>query len=577
MNCRPTILHRFQFSTCQSYQFPSSAPNFFCNNKEMQTGTLIYALFLFMAYLANSERLVVVGPVSGRLYDFLDVLRETNIIDQEQWLRAGTKVVFQAPFFGSSSDENLFLLQSAYTLSLMANDKGGEINVIMGFAEKALVDGILAGNSFALDQSIQNWIFRSFVPFYTRDNADVIVSFGVLSTENMDIQSLQMTSEWYVTPYQPEHCEYVKAQLKTMRKKILIIGPTNYGFVDGECNLQIDQLSPLSDSSRVGVYDYELRESGVFIPIPMGDINAELVTYAFGDFHGDLSSFLTNLGEANLIRSDHTTQEVIIKDIDEGKYPPLVWIGGRVNLVFTGDILDRGPNDIHIWEIIRFLYPIVRENGGHLEALLGNHELMNFMGLFNDVNPALVATDELKLIRRKKLSLDDPLGRFMRGLRAVVQIGQTVFVHGGIETPYAEFGIEAINDALRHQLSLPSTHYHAHDIFANDGPFWSRRFSLPPNTLTPLEMCAELQKSLSYLGAAANAVKPVRMVVAHTIQENRQIGSDCDGALVKIDIGLSRYVWSEGDGSVGALKIVGNEAFALDYFFDATLIPLRIN
>eukprot|EP00158_Paraphelidium_tribonemae_P002835 Partr_v1_DN25710_c6_g1_i1_m74680 putative NA len=330
-------------------------------------------------------------------------------------------------------------------------------------------------------------------------------------------------------------------------------------------------LSFLRTLMLAGVF----ADGQIFVPIPMDEINANLVTYAFGDFHGDLASFLQNLETVNLIKSE--TPEAILSDFDNGKDPRITWIGGDVNLVITGDILDLGLHDIQIWEIVRFLYPIVKQKGGHLEALLGNHEINNFEANFAEVHPSLVMNEQQRAARIKRLSIRHPLGRFMRGLRAAVQIGQTVFVHGGLEPRFAKLSLKTINYALRYNLLHPNMPIpYSHKIFNDNGPFWSRYYSKPnlhESEKVKHERCERLQNSLLLL-ETDYLPKPVRMVVGHETQESRKIGLDCGGALIKIDIGLSKYMWLNDKSSIGGLKIVGTQAFAV-YQKSEELMPLE--
>eukprot|EP00158_Paraphelidium_tribonemae_P008799 Partr_v1_DN28687_c1_g1_i1_m49730 putative NA len=526
---------------------------------------LLFLLSVFCPVLLAAERIVVVGPVNNNNMHFLEALGDANLVDaKNRWSGENTIVVLLPPFIFDYDFNSVMLLKAAFTLSQEAHIKGGELKIVMGNSEKEFVDEVASvNNQLNIEPEIREWIRKSFVPFFTRNDIDVLVSSGVQTTENMRISSLTMSAEWEEIPYDRELCPVVVEQLKNLKKKKLIISSSVNDVKRGECHAKVEQLSNVSskDESKIGILDYNISDKTIrrlnindavpffeasttfFKPIPMVEINAKLVTYAFGDFHGDLPSFLENLSWAQLIESGSASD--IIKEIDEGRDPSIKWIGGRVNLVFTGDILDRGLHDILIWQIIRFLYPIVKNSGGHLEALLGNHELMNLMGIYRDVHPKLVETEELKKERRWKLSGGDPLGKFMRGLRAAVQIGKSVFVHGGIEPFFAELTLDKINAELRFQLSsLPYTYSDAHEIFAEDGPFWSRYFSLPNPQISSEKMCADLQKSLELLDNDSLG-KPVRIVVAHTIQINRKIGTDCNGALIKIDIGLSRYVWEK--------------------------------
>ena len=67
------------------------------------------------------------------------------------------------------------------------------------------------------------------------------------------------------------------------------------------------------------------------------------------------------------------------------------WIGGTTVLMQTGDIFDRGPKVREALDLLMRLEEEARRAGGRVEALLGNHEVMNLLHEFRDVSPASYA------------------------------------------------------------------------------------------------------------------------------------------------------------------------------------------
>ena len=97
----------------------------------------------------------------------------------------------------------------------------------------------------------------------------------------------------------------------------------------------------------------------------------------FGDIHGDLNAFKSCLRKANLIN---------IQDR---------WIGEKIHVIQVGDVLDRKPRSDHYSDedsefiLISFILKLQIESylsGGGYHPIIGNHELMNIMGIFDYVS-----------------------------------------------------------------------------------------------------------------------------------------------------------------------------------------------
>lgn len=81
-------------------------------------------------------------------------------------------------------------------------------------------------------------------------------------------------------------------------------------------------------------------------------------TYVVGDVHGHLDELLGALADAGLVD-------------DEAN-----WAGGDTHLWFLGDFVDRGPDGIGVIDLVMRLSAEAEAAGGHVEALLGNHEIL---------------------------------------------------------------------------------------------------------------------------------------------------------------------------------------------------------
>ncbi len=194
---------------------------------------------------------------------------------------------------------------------------------------------------------------------------------------------------------------------------------------------------------------------------------------ALGDVHGAIATLRALLIETELTDSD------------------LNWIGGTDHLVLCGDLVDRGPHDRAVLDLLIELQKQARKRGGRVHAVLGNHDVMNLVRDFRYVSEqsyADFAEDEdqkererawkqFKIVyARDKVGEPDlrkafeeryppgffsrikafgPKGRYgswLIGLPVVVKVNGVVFVHGGLTPEVAQRGIEGINREFSQSL-----------------------------------------------------------------------------------------------------------------------------
>jgi hypothetical protein len=182
-------------------------------------------------------------------------------------------------------------------------------------------------------------------------------------------------------------------------------------------------------------------------------------------------------------------------------------------------------------------------------ALLGNHEIMNASldfryvtaGGFSAFSSAAPTASSRELGRSAAFSPGGSYAAMLARRPLLAEVGDTVFVHGGILPKHVAYGLDRMNDQvddwlLGKALAPPSV------VTAEDGPVWTRAYS-GEDTETD---CADLIRALAELGAK-------RMVVGHTVQ-HRGVNSACGGAVWRIDVGLSHYF----GGPIEALEIRGD-------------------
>ncbi len=191
----------------------------------------------------------------------------------------------------------------------------------------------------------------------------------------------------------------------------------------------------------------------------------------------------------------------------------LRWAFGKGHFVFLGDLLDRGSQ---VTECLWLLYDLEAQAeaaGGVSHFVLGNHEVMNFVGDFRYVRKkyaenCTILRETLGSIYSKR----SVLGEWLRTRNVMLRLGNDLYVHGGIAPAAAEakVGLQDANDRLRAALLedewVPSRHpTMIHTVGYPDGFLWYRGYFQ-----APLVTEAAMDGVLTAFGVE-------RVVVGHTI------------------------------------------------------------
>ena len=166
---------------------------------------------------------------------------------------------------------------------------------------------------------------------------------------------------------------------------------------------------------------------------------------AFGDIHGDLNAFKSCLRKANLInRQDR-------------------WIGGKTHVVQVGDILDRKPRGDDTTDedsefiIISYIMKIQIESylsGGGYHPVIGNHEIMNIMGIFDYVSTLGLRHFGTFEGRKNYFKQGGDFCKYIAcAWNPVIKMNNSLFCHGGISKFIAsKYTIKEINEIMRSRL-----------------------------------------------------------------------------------------------------------------------------
>mmetsp|Transcript_14555 Transcript_14555/g.40964 ORF Transcript_14555/g.40964 Transcript_14555/m.40964 type:complete len:389 (+) Transcript_14555:199-1365(+) len=272
---------------------------------------------------------------------------------------------------------------------------------------------------------------------------------------------------------------------------------------------------------------------------------------AIGDLHGDLDKTKRVLRLGGLTDEDNA------------------WVGGTAVVVQVGDILDRGDEEVAINYFLERLRREAERAGGAVHVLNGNHEIINAGHRFRYATEGGAADftrwQSMERLRHRLKShcgccaskepqkglgsLADvdpewearalalsPGGAFTKQFFAhrpvILQIGCSVFVHGGLLPDHIEYGTDRINQETSAWLqghNVDATYKQLPLLAHRHSPVWTRKYSQQ----TTQENCEVLAQALGSIPGAR------RMIVGHTIQAGG-ISSACEGSVFRVDVGVSK-------------------------------------
>jgi len=294
---------------------------------------------------------------------------------------------------------------------------------------------------------------------------------------------------------------------------------------------------------------------------------------AVGDIHGDYAQLVAVLRSAGVINKRNR------------------WTGGKTHLVQMGDLIDRGPDSRRVMDFLMDLEKQASRSGGYVHCLIGNHEAMNIYGdlshvtpeefaSFRDANSEKVrevfyerhleelAADPNKAANvkpdeayRKAWEEKHPLGYFEHRFQfgpngtygkwigahnAIIQINDSIFVHGGISPKYADMPFDVVNNRIREELKDLSL-LKGGLVTDTDGPLWYRGLATDDETA----LAEQVKLVLDFHNAR-------RIVIGHTPIRGT-IAPRCGGKVIVIDVGLSAYYGSH----MSWLLIEGDNVYAV--------------
>jgi hypothetical protein len=301
---------------------------------------------------------------------------------------------------------------------------------------------------------------------------------------------------------------------------------------------------------------------------------------AVGDLHGDYQAWLQIARAAGLIDANGH------------------WSGGKTILVQLGDVTDREPDSLKIIRSLQQLQAEAPRAGGEVIVVLGNHEAMNLLGDYRYTTPGEYAAfvDDRSAARRERLYMANrvqleaaaratnpkalpsevreqwlartplgwvehrlawsptgELGKWAARNPAVVRIGDTLFVHGGLSAEYSKIPIEEIN--RRTAAAMASGEDDPKSILNDSlGPLWYRGLvGRDPDAEAARAAAPKPAPGFSdEVNTVLGNTGAKRLVIGHT-PSLTGIAITNGGKLIRIDTGISRFY----GGPLTWIEIVG--------------------
>ena len=319
--------------------------------------------------------------------------------------------------------------------------------------------------------------------------------------------------------------KFIPSFIKPVRR---IIG---IGDIHGDLELTINFLF-------VGKLVEEIRESD------FGSNSFKIPIYK------DTKEFINSYNKLRYIILDKNTKE----GIKEFRY--FNWIGRDTYVVQVGDQIDRcrpihdkgckiddatmddENSDLLIMELFDVLNILAEQNGGAVYSLIGNHEVMNFNGLFDYVShKGLYGYDRMEIFNKKRK-------KFACTRNTLIMIGDFIFVHAGIVTKLLDsYHLFNINTIVRNLLIEG---YFSEDILYSNkiSPLWVRQLGqLKSDDESGYDSQCDFQYTPVENYFKHYGINIKGLIIGHTPQftiGNTGISTACNKKVIRIDIGASK-------------------------------------
>jgi len=230
---------------------------------------------------------------------------------------------------------------------------------------------------------------------------------------------------------------------------------TNSLFIEKNNGLKFNWITTSND---IGVYELISSDNSIISKgkTPSGRVHSvyidhkikENIIFRFGGQNEasnevkirplllDNSSSFKNIDSLFVVGDVHGRYDQLINLLKRSKIinKELNWIGGKSNLVFLGDLFDRG-NDVT--KVLWFIYELeekAKAAGGKVHLVIGNHEIMTMTKDLRYLGPK-----EAEIAGVYEIDYDymfhptrSFLGSWLSSKPSVLKIDKSILAHGGI-------------------------------------------------------------------------------------------------------------------------------------------------
>jgi hypothetical protein len=240
------------------------------------------------------------------------------------------------------------------------------------------------------------------------------------------------------------------------------------------------------------------------------------------------------------------------------------WMGGDTVLIQTGDLMDDGKNVRAVLDLFMRLQEEAPAAGGRVIVLLGNHEVMNILGVLRDVNYLAYqsfagpdsearqrqAFDDYVAWRQRRaktvgsgefvfdgdfetewlaihpvgwveyveaMGAEGEYGKWLRTLPVAARYGEVVFIHAGIGPEMKDMDVEAMNQRAAKEIAE----------FDKDRTLMvAKKLCLP--TSSAREMVSVVKEEIAYVNSiepAKRSRRNSRVALVLELQDLTRMGS----------------------------------------------------